>query len=182
MRCRYGGAPLIQFNQHQKTCIDVSPWLAPDVRLFEHLLGIGFFHYGPRLWMIGEVEPLKALQKSRSRRRIVERIIREYPTMTAGPKRSFYRIRKALSTPTEPSQYYGPPSSLASNGRLDLRDFPVLYASPDLQLCIHECRVTAEDELYVATLAPLAPLRLLDLTVLLQEEHVTEFESLVVPT
>jgi hypothetical protein len=38
--------------------------------------------------------------------------------------------------------------------------------------------VTAEDELYVATLMPTAPLRLLQLTSLLQEDNVTEFESL----
>ncbi len=59
--------PRVQFNEHQHTSIDVAPWLAPDVRLFERLLGIGFFHYGPRLWMVGEVEPLKALQRPKSR-------------------------------------------------------------------------------------------------------------------
>lgn len=54
----------------------------------------------------------------------------------------------------------------------------MLYRSPDLQVCVHECRVTAEDELYVATLSPNSPLHLLDLSVLLKEEDVTEFESL----
>jgi hypothetical protein len=48
----------------------------------------------------------------------------------------------------------------------------------DLQVCIHECRVTAEDELYVASLAPTRDLKLLDLTHLLREVHVTEFDSL----
>ena len=43
---------------------------------------------------------------------------------------------------------------------------------------MHECRVTAEDDLYVATLTPNISLRLLDLSVLLRDEHVTEFESL----
>jgi hypothetical protein len=53
-----------------------------------------------------------------------------------------------------------------------------MYGSQDLQVCIHECRVTAEDELYVASLAPTRDLKLLDLTHLLHEEHVTEFDSL----
>jgi hypothetical protein len=53
-----------------------------------------------------------------------------------------------------------------------------MYGSQDLQVCVHECRVTAEDELYLATLAPTRELRLLDLTELLQEEGVTEFDSL----
>jgi hypothetical protein len=65
-----------------------------------------------------------------------------------------------------------------SKGRLDSPWRPVLYAFPDLEVCVHECRATAEDDVYVATLAPTASLRLLDLTVLLKEERVTEFESL----
>jgi hypothetical protein len=50
LRFKYGAAPLIQFNEHQQTNIDVSPWLKKDVELFERILGVGFFHYGPRLW------------------------------------------------------------------------------------------------------------------------------------
>jgi hypothetical protein len=53
-----------------------------------------------------------------------------------------------------------------------------MYASPDLELCAHECRIATEDELYVATIRPLSQLRLLDLSVPLEEENVTEFESL----
>ena len=53
-----------------------------------------------------------------------------------------------------------------------------MYASPDLEVCVHECRVTAEDEFYVATLAAVSSLRLLDLSVLLTHEDTTEFESL----
>lgn len=81
-RARYGAAPLIQFNEHQTTSIEIAPWLASDVHLFERLLRIGFFHYGPRLWMIGEVEPLKALQKQKNRQQIVQRILSEYPART----------------------------------------------------------------------------------------------------
>jgi hypothetical protein len=46
-------------------------------------------------------------------------------------------------------------------------------------VCIHECRFAADDELFVASLEPVRPLRLLDLAVVLPEgEGVTEFESL----
>ncbi len=51
-------------------------------------------------------------------------------------------------------------------------------ASQDLHICVHECRIAAEDELYVATLSPTSDLKLLDVSVLLNEEGVTEFESL----
>lgn len=178
-RSEYGAAPIIQFNQHQTTSIEVSPWLKRDVELIESLLGIGFFPYGPRMWMIGEVEPLKALQTDKTRRSIIERILSEYPSKIVGQEELFYRIRKAPFKPSEPNEYDSPPSNIASTGRLNTRNMPVLYASPDLQVCVHECRVTAEDELYVATLMPNCELKLLDVSVLLKEDrHVTEFESL----
>ncbi len=178
LRCDYGAAPLIQFNQHQKTSITVPSWLEADMRLIERTLGVGFFHYGPRLWMIGEVEPLKALQDPASSPAVIERILREYPHRTLPPEDTFYRIRKAPSSPDQPHEYDSPPLALAGNGRLDSPGFPVMYASPDLQVCVHECRVTAEDDLYVATLAAVSSLRLLDLSGLLTHEDVTEFESL----
>jgi len=64
------------------------------------------------------------------------------------------------------------------NGRFDTTELPILYGSQDLEVCLHECRVAAEDDLYVATLVPLRTLRLLDLSEVLLEENVTEFESL----
>jgi hypothetical protein len=53
-----------------------------------------------------------------------------------------------------------------------------MYGSQDLQVCVHECRVTAEDDIFVATLASKRDMNLLDLTELLNEEGTTEFDSL----
>lgn len=178
LRCDYGAAPLIQFNQHQKTSVVLPNWLQPDARLIESILGVGFFHYGPRLWMVGEVEPLKALQDEASSGQIIERVLGEYPGRLLRSEDFFYRIRKAPRSPDLPYEYDSPPPGVAACGRLDSSGCPVMYASPDLQVCIHECRVTAEDELYVATLAPTRTLRLLDLSALLTHEETTEFESL----
>jgi len=33
-RTDYGGAPLIQFNEHQSTSIELSPWLKSDIALW----------------------------------------------------------------------------------------------------------------------------------------------------
>lgn len=44
--------------------------------------------------------------------------------------------------------------------RLDSPGFPVMYGSQDIDLCIHECRATAEDDIYVATLKPQQDMRL----------------------
>jgi hypothetical protein len=63
VRAKYGAAPVLQFNEHhhRKTEIEVSERLLADAALLGEAAGVGFFHYGPRLWMLGGVEPLKAL-------------------------------------------------------------------------------------------------------------------------
>ena len=53
-----------------------------------------------------------------------------------------------------------------------------MYASQNLPICIHECRVAAEDEVFVATLSTKQDLKLLDLTALLLQPDKDEFESL----
>lgn len=177
-RCAYGAAPVIQFNDKQKTSITLPYGLKNDVQLFEKKLGVGFFYYGPRLWMVGEVEPLKNLQSQNSCKKIITRIINEYPTESLGEKNSFYRVRKYPKKPQIIDEYDSPPNESACEGRLNSTLFPVLYASTDLEVCVHECRFSAEDEIYVATLNPTRDLKLLNLTTLLEEEDASEFESL----
>ena len=170
--------PRVQFNEHQSTSISTSPWFEADLRKIEKAIGVGFFYYGPRVWMIGEVEPTKALQDPETRSEVMNRIITEYPSVVLPEGQVFYRIRKDPEKQDSFSEYDSPPVALAGSGRLDSAGFPVMYGFQDLQICVHECRVTAEDELYLATLAPTRNLRLLDLTELLSVEKVTEFESL----
>lgn len=176
-KSEFGGAPAIQFNEHQKTSIEVDAALKDDIGIFEKVLGVGFFDYGPRLWMIGEVEPLKALLDEKKRAAIIDRIVAEYPTRVVGLDESFYRVRKSPGSATDPLEYDTPPLGIPQDGRLSSQDVPVMYASPMIDLCVHECRYTVEDELFIAALNPTRELRLLDLTAVL-EEDVTEFESL----
>jgi len=174
-KTKYGAAPIIQFNEHQETSINVSEELRNDIELIEKAIHVGFFYYGPRLWMVGDVEPLEALQSKSARRKIIKRIINEYPTKILSKKETFFRLRKNPDNSSSFNQYDSPPVS--GSGRLDSQDLPILYGSQDLEVCIHECRVTVEDELFVASLCPTKDLKLLDLTELL-EEGTTEFESL----
>ena len=75
-------------------------------------------------------------------------------------------------------EYDSPPAPV-SDGRLDTHTGPVMYGSTDLDTCLHECRVSAEDDLFVATLRPRRKLEFLDLSRLLDEpREVSEFESL----
>ncbi|WP_312244696.1 RES family NAD+ phosphorylase [Stutzerimonas nitrititolerans] len=179
IRCEYGGAPAVQFNEYHygKSDITPSPWLKNDIKLIEDAVGIGFFHYGPRLWMVGEVEPLKALQDPVTRGKAIDRVLQEYPDITLAKGKKFYRLRVGPQSPADPQEYDSPPIAFAGNGRLDSSGFPVMYGSQDLDVCIHECRVRAEDDVYVATLQVQRELRLLDLTHVLEEEG-SEFESL----
>jgi hypothetical protein len=175
-RFEYGAAPAVQLNTAQSTCISAPPWLKADLAVLKEVAKIGFFHYGPRLWMVGEVEPLKSLQATGERQAVISRIIHEYPARRLGTEELFYRLRRDPADPSRTTEYDSPPKGAA--GRLDDVGFPVMYGSQDLQICVHECRVSAEDETYVATLAASKELRLLDLTGVLKEEGVTEFESL----
>jgi RES domain len=176
-RFEYGAAPLVQFNDRRETEIASSPWLSTDIRLFEEELGIGFFHYGPRLWMFGEIEPLDALRDAETRPEIIRRILAEYPSFELRPDLAIYRLRIAPREPANPAEYDSPPSG-GGTGRLDSPALSVMYASPDLQVCVHECRATADDEIFVATLHATTGLKLLDLTEVLKEDDTTEFESL----
>jgi hypothetical protein len=102
----------------------------------------------------------------------------EYPSVNLSTDQIFYRIRKSPKNPTEFSEYDSPPLHLAGSGRLDSKNFPIMYGSQDLPICVQECRATAGDDLFVATLGMNRDLKLLDLTQLLYEEGVTEFDSL----
>jgi hypothetical protein len=178
----YGGAPIIQFNGRRQSEIQVPNWLANDITLFEDLLGVGFFYYGPRTWMIGEVTPLLHLQETESRASVIERILKEYPTRLIGAGQQFYRLRTNPTDPANEIEFDSPPEQFLGGGRFDSKRLPIMYTSPDLEVCIHECRVSAEDDLYFATLAPKRDLRFLDLTALLPYENATEFESLDMAT
>ncbi|MYN04401.1 RES domain-containing protein [Pseudoduganella sp. DS3] len=179
VRHEYGGAPIIQCNEHHygESTITPSQWLKNDLKLIENSVKVGFFHYGPRLWMIGEVEPLKALQDSATRNQVIKRILAEYPVRVIEKNTKFYRLRISPQQPAAPSEYDSPPIHLAGKGRLDSAGFPVMYGSQDLDICIHECRASIDDDLYVATLKTQKELRLLDLTHVLEEDG-SEFESL----
>jgi len=178
-KCEYGGFPLIQFNEHhsKKSEVTVSPWLVDDVKLIEQAGEIGLFHYGPRFWMFGEITPLKSLQSKKERTKVINKILSTYPNQEISQENFFYRVRKNPKTAHDFLEYDSAPDPFLGNGRFDKENFPILYGSPDLELCLHECRTTVEDNLYVAKLVPKQTLNLLDLSALIKE-NVTEFESL----
>ena len=93
---------------------------------------------------------------------------------------SFYRLRRDIADGAHSNQlqYDAPPTGVGGTGRFDAPGFPVLYGSQDLEICIHECRVTLADECYLATLLASRELRLLDLCAEIENDGSTPFESL----
>ncbi|MDE0361429.1 MAG: RES domain-containing protein [Rhodospirillaceae bacterium] len=179
-RSDYGAVPVVQFNASPHADTFPEPvWPKADMRLIEDATDINFFHYEPRFWMLGlNIEPLDALKDPFTRASTIQRIFREFPDTVLRNGELFYRLRKNVERPQDTGQFDTRPASLTRHGRLDSERLPVMYASSDLHICVHECRVTAEDDSYVATLAPNRDLRILDLTAMLSEPHATEFETL----
>jgi RES domain len=180
-RTEFGGASILQFNawHHKKPEVTFPAWLERDARLIENALGVGFFYYGPPLWRLGEIQPLQELKNPASQAAAAARLVQRFPQRQLLAGSAFFRLRLDVTRgeQSEPSQYDAPPERFGGRGRLDAPDFPVLYGSQDLEICVHECRVTKADECYLATLKTVRNLRLLDLCGEVENDGSTPFES-----
>lgn len=176
---KYGSSPRLQYNEHHynDNSFSIGYSIDKDIRLLESTLKIGIFHYGPRLWMLGEIEPLKKLQNKRTRTEVIQKIIETYPVYISSYEDQLFRLRKNPQKPSNMMEYDSPPADKTSRSRLGTAENPIMYTSPDIECCIHECRVTLEDELYIARLSPSANLKLLNLS-FIPKEDCTEFDSL----
>jgi|Wag4MinimDraft_8_1082659.scaffolds.fasta_scaffold00145_4 hypothetical protein len=176
-RVDFGIAPVIQFNRYQyqnNSNIDKNA----DMNLIEDKLKIGFFLYAPKDWMVGINEKLKELQQKDSRKSTIMEIIDLYQTKRLTKDDNFFRLRKNPSKPKNVLEYDAPPlEKKKDDGRFDFDKFSVMYASQDLEVCLHESRVMKKDSLYLATLSPNEDLKLLDLTEII-EDNKTPFESI----
>jgi len=176
----FGGFPLVQMNEERfgNSEAQFSPRLSNDVKLIEQVGEIGLFYYSPRFWMFGEIEPLKNLQDDSTFEKVLGRILELYPKHLLSEDHSFYRVRVNPRSSNEFNEFDTPPTYMGGQGRLNFNGEAILYASPDLELCLHECRVTAEDDIYLAKLVPIKPLKMLNLAALVLEEGVDEFNSI----
>jgi RES domain len=182
IRTEFGGAPILQFNSwhHGKPGVSFPIWLEADARLIENALGVGLFYYAPPLWRIGEIEPLADLRNPVTRSAAASALVSKFPRRLFTAGSSFYRLRSDITegAHSEQLEYDAPPKGIGGNGRLDAPDFPVLYGSQDLEICVHECRITITDECYLAVLRACRDLHLLDLCADIEDDGKTPFESL----
>lgn len=175
---KYGGSSLLMFNEYQKTDVDFGIYLKQDIPLIESIIGVGFFYYAPRLYKLGLITQLEKLQcDDNDAEEVLTEIIEKFPTKIINEQSHFYRLRKNVSDPSDESQFDSPPIEYSGNGRLDSEDLNILYGSENVEICLHECRVSIIDDLYIAKLTPTKNLKILDLSAEITGQN-NEFESL----
>ncbi len=177
LKTTYGGASLLKWGNGD---VKFPDWLACDVRLLERKTGLGFRYNGPRTFQIGEVYPLDELNNAETRDRAADEVVRLFPRRQLKKGETFYRLRKGieLGKQSSPLQFDSPPDERLGDGRLDTDGFPVLYGSQDLEICVHECRVTKADECHIGVLESSTTVDLLDLSASIEDPGATPFESL----
>lgn len=156
--------------------------LDANAKLACGITGEVIFHYGPPLWRIGEVDLKGAFDEGGDEREMASiGFVRRAPKVTLPIGTRLFRIRRNPTgdeTIATAVAFDPPPSYIErSQGRWDDGIKPVLYASDDIELCIHECNVLIADETVVATLSTVRPLVLLDLTAEFPVAGATPFED-----
>ncbi len=165
----FGGASILNVSEGglQESNIAVGEKLQHDISLLYKQFAIEIFCAAPQTWRVGQISWLEDLTSKNKRKkdRAIEKLIERMTPKIVGPRDIFYRMRRDIrEDPIEDKMFDAPPSERASAGRLNTKGVPVLYAAFDIETCIHECRATINDILYIATIKPLLELKLLDFT------------------
>jgi RES domain-containing protein len=175
-------APVYQMNSLNTKPALFDPTLEADATLASELTGQVIFHYGPPLWRFGETEHKHAFDAGGPERTEAARaFVAAVPRLILPSGTRLFRLRRnvdadetiVLAGSFDPP----PPDPGRTPGRFDYGGVPVLYAADDIELCLHECRVTLADEIVVATLINTEPLELLDLSVSIETGGGTPFED-----
>ncbi len=162
-------APVYQVNRSNPDPARFDSTLDADAQLACALTGEVIFDYGPPLWRVGEVDLKHAFDEGGDKREAPARgFVTHAPRVELPAGTRLFRIRKNPDpdeTIATAAAFDPPPQHIERTaGRWDDGRTPVLYASDDIELCLHECRVLIADETVVATLSTTRPLALLDLT------------------
>jgi hypothetical protein len=162
-------APVYQVNDCNPHPARFDVTLNDDAKLACSLTAQVIFDYGPPLWRVGEVDLKRAFDEGGETRAAAARaFVADAPRIELATGTRVFRIRKNPKpdeTIATAAAFDPPPQHIKrSPGRWDDGHAAVLYASDDIELCLHECRVLIADEVVVASLRTVRPLTLLDLT------------------
>lgn len=183
-KTEFGGASVLNVSEGGRYDSDISvgEGLKNDISLLYDKLGIGVFYSAPQMWRIGLISWLEDLtgKNKRKREKAIKKIVSRVHSIEIGTDSVFYRMRTNLTDGIlEAKTFDAPPTQHASAGRLNEEGVSILYGAFDIETCIHECRASINDTLYVAAIKPLMKLKLLDFTdVCGDPDETTPFEML----
>lgn len=164
-RSTFGGAPIVAVNEYAHS--DDLFLDNADVLLLEEKSGYHSFLYAPQTWRVGNTTWLDDLQSinRRTRRSAIRELIKASSVCEQFKGGVFYRLLTQLYGETkDPLTYDSPNWIYQKEGRFGIENTSILYLSSSIESAIHECRVTIEDEMYLASVVIDEPVRILDLT------------------
>lgn len=170
-------APMLQFNYFDRPIDEVgrAP-LRKDIRRLSEALGVQVFLYGPPLWMFGKPCEEDGIQKWQTSD--FQNICDYHNQLELDSKVTLFRVQRNIEFTPEDARFCSPPDEYRTTyGRFDSADLSVLYCSLDVETCLHESRVSLEDDIFVATLHPTRTLRLLDLTAPKTDFEISPFDD-----
>lgn len=175
-------APVYQVNDCNPNPATFDPTLAGDAALACGITGQVAFHYGPPLWRLGLTDHYYSFEAGGSAREEAARaLVSSANTLEISAGSQFFRVRlnaRADEGIATASAFDPPPIGIKREpGRWDDLDRPVLYVADDIELCLHECRATISDEIVVATVEVIRPLKILDLSASIEFLSGTPFED-----
>lgn len=164
-RSGFGGAPLYMLSDvgHDDKLFDDDP----DLILLQDKCGLSTFLYAPATWRVGITTWLDDLldKNSITKKKAVLRLIDECDKTECRQGTIFYRLlSQVFGNSANPLTYDAPHWRFQKEGRFGLDNISVLYLSSNIESAIHECRVTVEDDLHLASIIVKRPLQIVDLT------------------
>jgi hypothetical protein len=175
-----GYASILQYNSDSPIDeVDLDEKTTRDWHLIKSQIGGRLFFYGPPLWRIGVTEHYE--EPNIISDDTIAEIVKKLSIKTLPEGTQTFRIRKNIDPEKvlEASQYdVAPPCIEREFGRFDDAKLQILYTSPSLPVCLHECRTAITDDIFVATLEAATSLRLADLTADYDQMPESPFENL----
>lgn len=164
-RTTFGGSPVYMISDvgHDDHLFENDP----DLVFLLKKCGLSAFLYAPATWRVGMTSWLEKLQSKgcSTRKKAVERLIGECDKTECESGTVFYRLLTRLyGDCSDPLSYDSPHWKYQKKGRFGLYGTSVLYLSSSIESAIHECRVTVEDDMQLASVSIRDPLRIVDLT------------------
>ncbi len=170
-------APVIQVNDRRGHSDRFgTAELNADVAMLDEKHDIYCFYYGPPLWMFGK--PSEENGQVVWDDADIDYIL-DNCNKVALESDLLYRIQRNLKDSEITShRFCSPPEQFRKNyWRFDSENVSICYAALDVETCLHESRVTLQDDIFVATLAAQRPLHLLDLTTCETPPNTTSFND-----